>query len=265
MRRFFAFGCSYTYYCYPTWADIVGSEFDEYYNQALFGAGNEFIQQMVYEVDFLKKLNSTDTVVVLLTSATRYDSFIDQTWQWRGSVFSETYKEVYTPKWHQELWSVEQGIISTWRAMKSIKVLLDQRGVNYKIITAFPILGDDWGGDISKDIKSADVLAMAQDFNANVDNRMDKTLFQQLQSKHDRPDLFYKFNFGMDGHPTVPMHLDFVKNELPDLYHPDMDNRAKMWHAGVHQNVPHKVNWDSPYFKKSRGQRIGTVANMTMG
>ena len=265
MRRFFAFGCSYTYYCYPTWADIVGTQFDEYYNQALFGAGNDFIAQMVYETDYLKKFNTNDTVVVLLTSPTRYDSYIDQTWQWRGSVFSETNKDVYTAQWHRDLWSVEQGIITTWRAAKSIRTLLTQRGVNFKILTAFPILGDDWAGDITNSVKSADVLALAEDFDANIDNRMDQTLFQQLYAKHDNRGLFYHFDFGMDGHPTVPMHLEFVKNEMPDLYNPSMDERVKMWHAAVAQKRNHQVNWENPIFSKIRGQRIGTLSNLKMG
>ncbi len=266
MRRFFAFGCSYTYYCYPTWADIVGSQYDEYYNQALFGAGNEFIAQMVYEMDFLKKFNTNDTVVVLMTSPTRYDSFIDQTWQWRGSVFSETNKEVYTPQWHRDLWSVEQGVMSSWRALKSIRTLLTQRGVNHKILAAFPILGDDWAGDVAKNIKSPEVLAMAEDFSASIDNRMDQTLFRQLHSKHNsNKELFYHFDFGMDGHPTVPMHLDFVKNEMPDLYDPEMDVLARTWNAAVTQHRKHQVNWQNPLFSKVRGKRIGTLANMTMG
>ena len=42
--RFFAFGCSFTSYYWPTWADIIGQEFsDRYYNLAMCGAGNEFM------------------------------------------------------------------------------------------------------------------------------------------------------------------------------------------------------------------------------
>ena len=262
MKRFFAFGCSYTYYCYPTWADIVGTQFDEYYNSALFGGGNTMIAQMVHEADMLKKFTPDDTVVVLMTSSTRYDSYIDQTWQWRGSVFSETNKSVYTEQWHRELWSVEQGIMDSWRAQQSIINLLKTRGVKYyRILTAFPILGDDWGGDVQANIKSPTVLDMAKSFTESVDNKS-KTLFETIQPLHTRaPQKFYRFNFGMDGHPTVPMHLDLVKRELPELYHGSMEQRVQHWDKSV-KLTDHNDNWQSSEFAQYRGQRIGTLSNL---
>ena len=32
ISRFFAFGCSYTNWPHPTWADFIGINFEEYYN-----------------------------------------------------------------------------------------------------------------------------------------------------------------------------------------------------------------------------------------
>lgn len=44
MKRFFAFGCSYTSYHWPTWADYVGMspEFDEAYNFGMAGGASRF-------------------------------------------------------------------------------------------------------------------------------------------------------------------------------------------------------------------------------
>ena len=42
-KRFFAFGCSFTNYYWPTWADIIGQDSNFYENWAQPGAGNHFI------------------------------------------------------------------------------------------------------------------------------------------------------------------------------------------------------------------------------
>lgn len=40
MSRLFAFGCSFTHYKWPTWADIVARDFKVYENWGRGGAGN---------------------------------------------------------------------------------------------------------------------------------------------------------------------------------------------------------------------------------
>jgi len=48
-KRFFAFGCSFTQYHWPTWANIISKEFKESYNYGQVGAGNFFIYQSLME------------------------------------------------------------------------------------------------------------------------------------------------------------------------------------------------------------------------
>ena len=43
MKRLFTFGCSVTEFIWPTWADILGREFDYYENWGRVGAGNLYI------------------------------------------------------------------------------------------------------------------------------------------------------------------------------------------------------------------------------
>ena len=49
MKRLFAFGCSFTGYGWPTWADIIGQSFDYYENWGKSGIGNYLISSRVVE------------------------------------------------------------------------------------------------------------------------------------------------------------------------------------------------------------------------
>ena len=42
-KRLFTFGCSFTQWKWPTWADYIGINFDEYYNAGQAGSDNKHI------------------------------------------------------------------------------------------------------------------------------------------------------------------------------------------------------------------------------
>ena len=51
-KRLFAFGCSFTCYIYPTWADIIYQSLNEdceFYNCGRSGGGNLFISHRITE------------------------------------------------------------------------------------------------------------------------------------------------------------------------------------------------------------------------
>ena len=63
MKRFFAFGCSYTSYSYATWADLIGIHFKEYYNYGRAGCSNAYIMNRVVEANEMYQFNpETDYV-----------------------------------------------------------------------------------------------------------------------------------------------------------------------------------------------------------
>ncbi len=258
MKRFFAFGCSFTYYSYPTWADIVGSQYDEYYNLGMLGCGNEFIENMVHEADFFKNLTSDDTVAVLLTGYSRNDSFIEGQWRGRGNVFAEANEQVYTPSWFQDHWSLEQGVLTTWRAERNIRQLLTSKGCNFRILAAMPMLLDNalnhYDSLDTPSAVSAKLLEISQDYDRRTEPRGGQYLVDSLKKRQD----LYEFEgLGIDLHPTVSMHLQFVKQELPELYKPEMQTLADQWHAMVSRIS--KENWNNPVFARARGRRIGTL------
>lgn len=85
-KRFFAFGCSYTRYCWPTWSDLIGNNFEEYYNYGHQGAGNQFIFNAFMEADVRHKFTSDDLIIIQLSGITREDRYSDNAWQLKGTI-----------------------------------------------------------------------------------------------------------------------------------------------------------------------------------
>lgn len=90
-KRVFAFGCSFTNYVYPTWADIIINEMPEVesYNFGKAGAGNHFIACKIAEANTRFKFTDTDLVMVMYTTAFREDRFIDGEWVTNGNIYNQ--------------------------------------------------------------------------------------------------------------------------------------------------------------------------------
>jgi hypothetical protein len=97
-KRFFAFGCSYTSYIWPTWADVVSKEMPQakFYNLGKTGAGNLCISSKVAEANNRFKFTDTDLVMVMFSSYTREDRWVANEWLTRGNVYVNN---VYSSDW----------------------------------------------------------------------------------------------------------------------------------------------------------------------
>ena len=234
MKRFFAFGCSFTYYSWPTWADFIGTQFDEYYNLGMPGCGNEFIEQMVHEADFWHQLGPEDTVIVMLTGYSRNDSFVEGQWIGRGNVYADANHEVYPDRWFQTHWSLEQGILTTWRAERNIRQLLTAKGCKFRILAAIPILENGQTNSLDSSAipahLSQQLKEISQDYDRNTEPKGGQYLSDFLKT---REDFYYADGAGFDKHPTVIMHASYVQSEFPEFFTPEMNDLATRWHVMI--------------------------------
>lgn len=97
-KRVFAFGCSFTSYLHPTWADVLASECinARFYNLGKSGAGNLNIACRIAEAHNVFNFTDTDLVMVMWTSYCREDRYVDGRWLACGNVFSN---DVYPKDW----------------------------------------------------------------------------------------------------------------------------------------------------------------------
>ena len=98
-KRFFSFGCSFTNYIWPTWADIIGNDFDFYQNWGAAGSGNHFIFNSIIEADARYNFNENDLVIVMWSFIIREDRYINNRWQ-HDTI--QSLEKTYGSKWFKK-------------------------------------------------------------------------------------------------------------------------------------------------------------------
>jgi hypothetical protein len=130
MKRIFAFGCSYTRYLWPTWADILAHDLepDLYFNYAGPGLGNYAIYSRMIEADLRHKFTPDDIILVNWTGWAREDKFLAPQGFERG-FGSVLHGHFYDEKYIRKYWSVENDIITTANAIISANRMFN---INYQ-------------------------------------------------------------------------------------------------------------------------------------
>jgi len=127
VTRLFTFGCSYTHFCWPTWADFLGLKFDEYQNWAQSGGGNSFIIERLIEANATHKFTADDTVIVQWTTHQRHDYFKEGWWA-GGNIFtSPFYDEEYINKY----FDIKGSVIHTLNYISAAQHLLDNTAATW--------------------------------------------------------------------------------------------------------------------------------------
>lgn len=100
-KRIFAFGCSFTGYSWPTWADVISFEAKEaeYFNYAKAGSGNLLISLKVSEANERYKFCESDLVMIMWSTFCREDRWVDGRWLANGNIWNSN---LYSDKWVKE-------------------------------------------------------------------------------------------------------------------------------------------------------------------
>ena len=89
-KRAFCFGCSWTYYAWPTWVDILRKDLDiPVQNWGIANLGNVGILNRMVQCDISNKFTDKDLIIVLWTSWTREDRYIEGKWTRCGNIFAQ--------------------------------------------------------------------------------------------------------------------------------------------------------------------------------
>ena len=235
MRRLFTFGCSFTRYGWPTWADILGQSFDYYENWGGQGTGNYLISSRILECHSVSNITKNDTVIVMFSSVPRID-FYNGGWSQNGNVFN-AHSKPYEQMWRDNNWSLVQGFYNTWIAIKQAKLFLENIGCTYKFMKAF---------DLSPDIDNTldNELSIHSRLLTGCNNDSE-TKFFDIYNKEinsyfgDEPNMLswirnhpappYKFKKAgnqtnyVDYHPTIVHHEGWCNTFLSEYYTNKLD------------------------------------------
>lgn len=91
IKRYFAFGCSFVNYRWPTWCDLLNKEMTDcqYFNTGKSGAGNQYISIQLNHFLNTMKPNKDDLITIMWTGFYREDFYLKGTWKTPGNIFTQ--------------------------------------------------------------------------------------------------------------------------------------------------------------------------------
>lgn len=227
-KRFFAFGCSYTDYVWPTWADIIGVNFDVYENYGRGGASNLYILQKFLEANDTYKFNENDFIVVMFTGFGRFSYFKNGKMQTDGEIRSYFYntQKMGTPDESigkfidGGVWSEDLGVTNSFISANTIKNLLTYINCSYELHLS--IDNTHFIKEPHRFFLAEESLYFAERFYDVLDVKTSVDEF--LKSTYSNDDYYVFGDNGRDGHPTIQMHADYAKKYFPQYYTHLSDN-----------------------------------------
>lgn len=159
MKRLFTFGCSFTSYYWPTWADILGISYDFYENWGSPGAGNHFIFYSLVECIQRHGISKNDEVMIMWSTLAREDRYLNGRWRLEGSVYNNSMSADYIKK-HTD---PDGYFLTSMSVIHATRLILDSVGCKYRFMSMVPFdqLLDDSYKDNNSDV-SADLHQQVQ-------------------------------------------------------------------------------------------------------
>jgi|Laugresbdmm110sn_1035088.scaffolds.fasta_scaffold03116_2 hypothetical protein len=206
-KRFFAYGCSYTTYAWPTWADLLGRQYLEYFNYGQPGAGNQFIFNAVMESDERHKITKDDLVIVQWSGPSREDRYKDNKWLTQGGVAN-----YYTGPEMTKFFDFRGFVIRDLALIKATKCFLDNAGCDYRFISMVPFDSNNEYQDIS----NADVADVCEHYMNII--KLIKTSYIEVLGDYGqiRPRTLHGINI-TDNHPLPSEHYKYLQTVLPEF------------------------------------------------
>jgi len=248
--RFFAFGCSYTRYNYPTWADILGRSFPEYYNLGKIGAGNSYIFGAVNEADFLYNFGESDTVAICWANFLREDRFHSGLgWHCPGNVLhhlqhNPLYLNNFQYRSDQEWADIVHCFLRDIALIRSCRAFLKSKGVRTVFFSVYDIYNDPAFGDLQcKEIQGLlgrvpaieDLVTITKKYGADL---FDVPAVNSSITYDESEKRFYHLQQGQpvkEDHPLPLEHLYYVEKYIAQFLNVTVDCSTSDW-TGTWQN-----------------------------
>ena len=217
--RVFAFGCSFTEYGWPTWADFVGRHYvatrqAEYYNFGLAGTGNYYILASMLKADADYQFTPDDVILVCWSSWNREDRFLLDPdvavlapgWTNQGNVLNgSTYDEDFIKKY----WSLEHDVIKNITSIQAVRKL-------FSLSWEMTITPVEHAAKLEQ--ASPELLTVLLDYLDTVKNRWDVKPKQHWP----RNSVEYKMR-RFDGHPPPAEHYEKAQQVVRHISSENLD------------------------------------------
>lgn len=241
VKRIFTYGCSYTSYFWPTWANIISKEFPEaeFHNFGKVGLGNLAISCRIAETNARIKFNENDLVMVMWSTYTRNDHWITPVgWFGAGNVYgSDFYTDEYRKNYAN---SVSGFLIRDFPIISMASNTLDSLPCQAIIMSSVPSNFYDqsllYDGEkviinelirLYKDDFDKQPISLLAHLNRQVDNPKKWRFYvshryeYENMPKHDSSKLYE------DCHPSPKMYAEYLNNNILELSSESFDYALK--------------------------------------
>jgi hypothetical protein len=215
MGRIFTFGCSFTNYAWPTWADIILKK-NEGFNLGICGGGYDMLLYRILETDRTYKFTKEDRIIVIFTTPNRWDTIIGSyehpRWGSHGAVLNSL-----NSKYLNKLYCIDGLQHNSFYNMWLINDYLKNKNLNYLLGSLDQVFNSN-----EKKLVNEDTVKLIEYVQESVNLDL-KDFFSYLN---------YSFNgetnktWGnqMDYHPRPTQHFNWVK----DILLPKLDINLKV-------------------------------------
>jgi len=231
MKRIFIFGCSFTRYHWPTWADIMtmllkdNSISVECINLGKVGYGNVAIMHEIYRADIKYNFTDNDRLFIMWTSWGREDRFNDGGWLVGGSVHNNVH---YDEEFRRRCWSIENDIMKNVTSMIAINK-------SYSNIIKFQCHGAGSSLEVFEDAcetdKEKELFKLYSPFVPKSSAKDFETFTYEM----------YKKNFPDDKHPTILAQLKFAENNIAPLFNLEIKEKTSRKFKTIDKWIKTKV------------------------
>ena len=225
VSRLFTFGCSFTHWPWPTWADIIAYELAILHeNWGIPGIGNVGIQSRLIECDLRNTFTKDDIILIVWSSWTREDRydvaksrFTDFRWSVTGDVL-----HTYDKEFVDNYWSINNDLMKNSTAIISANKMFDIK-FNGHISTPLVSLHNDASLSFSENEKEVALF-----FEPHVPNDGE---YQQI-TKHK-----CRYTNINDCHPDILSHLDYVQEYLAPKLGRTLNEKTVDFFTGMHYHL----------------------------
>ena len=222
--RIITFGCSFTKYLWPTWANVISDILEvPLFNQGTAGIGNVAILHKMLAWKLHYGFNDTDLVLVNWSNFTREDRIKNGYWRSGGNV---TMSRFYNDKFIRNYWDEENDFVKNAGAIIMANEIFNidyQSRIpsknNYDSIRDFTNWYNKWQSEVSH-IKH----------------------FELLENEEDWYKLIY------DTHPSILSHINHAIKIANHLGVKDTDrlNKVKEAYTDLHDNIVNDLKLVNP-------------------
>lgn len=221
MKKFLAFGCSFTSYIWPTWADIIAQDFDSYENWGSIGGGNQFIFNSIVEALVRGHIKENDTVGIMWTNVSREDRYVDHEWITPGNIYTQ---EIYDKKFVTKFADTRGYYIRDLAVIYATEKLLKQLGCKFFFLSMVPICNPVQYEYHSVSNEIQDLLKSYQSVLDQIRSSVYEVIFnfdwqsRPFSSKNlQKNDIEHSSTkMRRDLHPTPGEHLEYLDKILPE-------------------------------------------------